>query len=113
MQLSLVSKPQPQQRWLKPMSFTSIIAGILALAKAVPIIDSWIQQLSTAYLQQQISTMKQANIDAIRLALVAHDQRGLENAIGSPTAGLPSGDAGSTIISGLPPGVSNTPANPS
>lgn len=78
---------------------------ILALIKAIPIIDQWVQQLIAAYVGARIASMQKDNLDAIRKAIQDHDQRDLENAIGSPTAGKPSGDAGSVVIDDTPLGV--------
>lgn len=83
----------------------SIIAAILAIAKAIPVIDTWIEQLSAAYVASRLATMKKENSDAIRKALVDHDQRDLEKAIGSPNAGQKSGDSGAVITDKPPPNV--------
>lgn len=85
----------------------SIITAILGLIKVIPIIDGWIQLFVSAYVANQIDTMKKENKDAIRKAIQDHDQRDLEKAIGNQNAGKPSGDAGSTIIDHPPPGLSD------
>lgn len=77
-----------------------MIAAILALLKAIPILDAWFQTLSAAYVQDRIASMEKENLDAIREAIQSHDQRALEKAIGSPTAGQASGDAGAVIVDG-------------
>ena len=82
------------------------ISLILAIAKAVPIINLWIEQLSSAYMVSRMASLKKENLEALRKALNEHDQRDLEKAIGNPHSGEASGDAGSVIINQPPPGVS-------
>lgn len=81
------------------MSFINLL---LSIAKAVPIVDKWIEQLSTLYFQTRIAEMKKENRDAIKTALEKQDQRDLERALGSTIAGEPSGTPGSEIIDKLP-----------
>jgi hypothetical protein len=83
------------------------IPTILGILKAIPILDSWFQNLMVAYTKSKIDSMKKENRDAIREDIQNHDQRELEKAIGSPTAGLPSGDPGAVILPGPPPGLSD------
>jgi UPF0716 family protein affecting phage T7 exclusion len=78
-----------------------MISTILALLKAVPIIDSWFQELLSAYITSRISSMKQENKDAIKAAFEG-DQREIEKALGDDKAGKPSGDAGASIIDHVP-----------
>lgn len=81
-------------------------ATILAVLKAIPVLDSWFQQLVALYVSLQISNMKSENRDAVRKALEEHDQRDLEKATGnSQHSGEHSGETSSEIISGPPPGV--------
>lgn len=84
---------------------TAIISAILAIAKAIPTVDGWIQQLSVAYTTSRINSMKQENRDAVAAALNNYDQTKLEQAIGSPTAGQVSGDVGAVVIDAPPPGL--------
>lgn len=77
----------------------------MALIQAIPALKSLVDQFVTLYVSQVIQGMRAENIQAIRDALDKHDQRGLENAIGSPLAGKPSGDAGSVIVDAPPPNV--------
>lgn len=77
-----------------------MIEAILAILKALPILDAWFQKLSAAYVQSQIASMEKENVDAIRTAIEKHDQRPLEKAIDSPTAGQVSGDAGAVVVDG-------------
>lgn len=80
-----------------------MISAILNICAAIPTIDKWVQQLAVAYFAARISAMKSENIDAYRKVIQDHDQRAMENAIGSPTAGKVSGDGGSVITDGPPP----------
>jgi hypothetical protein len=83
----------------------SVISAILALLKAIPILDSWFQQFFAAYAEHEIANMKAENRDSIRKALAEHDQRDLEKAIGNPNPGEASGDSGVEIVDGPPPNV--------
>lgn len=82
--------------------FTSIVAAILAVCRAIPIVNSWMSELMAAYVQHQIAAMKAANVAAIRKALMEQDQRDIEKAIGSPRAGEKSGDPNTEIRKDLP-----------
>jgi len=83
----------------------AVISAILALAKAIPIINQWIEELTTAYAVSKMAALKKENLDAIRKAINERDQRDLEKAVGNHHPGEPSGDAGSVIIDEPPPGV--------
>jgi hypothetical protein len=84
---------------------SSIVAIILGLLQAIPILDRWFQQIAVAYARIRLDQMKKENLDAIRKAIEEHDQRNLETVIGSPTAGKPSGDPGAVIVDRPPPNV--------
>lgn len=81
------------------------MATFLAILKAIPILDSWFQSLMAFYIQTTIASMKQENLNAIKTAIQSHDQRPIETALGSSTAGKLSGDAGATVIDTPPPNV--------
>jgi len=70
----------------------TILSGIVALLKAVPILDSWFKSLLDLYFQMKLEEHDKAFIEAIRKLIVEHDQRDLERAIGSPNAGKPDKD---------------------
>jgi divalent metal cation (Fe/Co/Zn/Cd) transporter len=70
---------------------TTIIAVVLAASRAVPIIDTWIQLLITAYVNYAVDRMSYENWTALKKAVNDKDQRDLEKAIGNPNAGEPSG----------------------
>lgn len=84
------------------MTIASVIGFLTALFKAFPFLKEWFDELLVAYVNHSIDTMKDENRKALGKALNGRDQRDLEKAIGSPTAGKPSGDPG-TIISDRPP----------
>lgn len=89
------------------MTVGSIISGIIALLKVIPVIDGWFQQLMVAYTQARIESMKRENREAIRKAILEHDQRDAEKVIGNPEPGEPSGNKGSEIVNEKPPGVAD------
>jgi hypothetical protein len=78
------------------------VTAILAIAKAIPIIDSWLQKLVVAYTNSQITSMKQEDIDAIKAAIEKQDQRALESAMGSTKTGEMSDVNGSVLVDKLP-----------
>lgn len=82
-----------------------ILAGIIGLIKAIPIVDRWFQQLLVAYTNARIDSMSKENREALRKAFKEHDQRELEKAMGSVQAGQPSGNAGAVIVDQPPPNV--------
>jgi hypothetical protein len=77
----------------------------ISILKAIPIVDKWFQALMVAYSKAMVGRWEKANAEGLRKALNEHDQIDLEKAIGSSTAGLPSGDAGAVIVDAPPPGV--------
>jgi hypothetical protein len=81
---------------------SEFLAALLAIFKAVPMIKSAFEDLISLYVNSQISSMKRENRDAIKKAIEKQDQRDLENIIGSPHAGKPSGHEGTTIVDTLP-----------
>jgi hypothetical protein len=64
------------------------ISLILALAKAIPIIDKWLGELSTAYQVYKKKEIEEATKRAIDEAIKNQDQRPIES---DQTAGKPSG----------------------
>lgn len=78
----------------------SIIAGIVAVAKAIPVVDKWLQQLMLAYAKNRIDAWDKAIFEGIKTAIVERDQRDLEKAIGNPNAGEPSGNPGTSVRPG-------------
>lgn len=79
-----------------------MIEAILGLIKAIPILDSWFQQLTALYVEQKLASMRTENREAIRKAVYEHDQRPAEVALGNLHPGEPSGVPGSVIVPTLP-----------
>jgi len=79
------------------MGSAEIIGGIIAIAKDLPIVDRWLQQLMLAYAQARIRAWDKSIYNGIKKAIEENDQRELEEAIGNPGAGLPSGNPGTVI----------------
>ena len=87
------------------MSIGAIFSFLLAFLKAVPVLNSWFEQFVAFYTNAAIDRMQKENRDAVRKAVQEYDQRELEKAVGNPNPGEPSGQQGSEIISGPPPGA--------
>lgn len=81
----------------------AIFGAIAGVAKALPVLDSWLQRFIVWYTENKLGAMKAENRDAIITAVKTHDQRPIEHVIESPTAGKPSGIPGSTFVPGPPP----------
>lgn len=80
----------------------ALLTTILAVAKAVPVIDQWLQKLIVAYANSRIDAMAKADRDSIKTALNQQDQRDLEKALGSLKAGEASNINGTVIVTTLP-----------
>lgn len=74
-----------------------ILAAIVALIKAVPIFDKWMERLFVAYKAWVREQSFKQNKDGIDAAIKEHDQRKLEDAYGHPNPGAPSGDSGAVV----------------
>jgi len=85
----------------------SVFSAILAVIKAIPALKSWWDEFAAWYVAHEIASMKKELSEAIYAASKG-DQRNLEKFIGSPRAGLPSGEHGSEIVDSLP-GVGKLP----
>lgn len=83
----------------------AIFLGILQALAAIPALAGLFDQFSAWYVAQRISSMKAEDADAIRKAVVDHDQRAIENAIGSTKTGELSGAPGTIVINGPPGGL--------
>lgn len=79
-----------------------VIALLLALARAVPVIDGWLELLVVAYTKARAARMKKENREAVRKALEELDQRPIEEAMGHPSPGAPSGVPGAVIVDQMP-----------
>jgi hypothetical protein len=74
------------------MTFASVISLLLAIAKAIPIFDGWLKQLALAYTQWKLAHDDRVLREALQIMFADHDQRKLEEAIGSENAGKPAQD---------------------
>jgi hypothetical protein len=61
----------------------------MGLVKAVPIFDSWVKALALAYSEYALAKKDREFSQAMITLVTKHDQRELEEAIGSPNAGKP------------------------
>lgn len=68
----------------------SVLAIIVGILKAIPVLDSWFQQIAEARYKQALADHEQSFTDGMQKLLQSHDQSGLEEAIGSSNAGAPS-----------------------
>lgn len=80
----------------------TVVGLILAALKAIPALKDLFDEIASAWVAYSIASMKKELADAIVKATKEHDQRDLEKYIGSPRAGLPSGDKGAEIVDELP-----------
>lgn len=74
---------------------------VLAILKAIaviPVLVATFDEFVAWYVESRIAKMKVENREAIKKAIETNDQRPVENVIGSPSAGEPSGIPGSTIV---------------
>jgi hypothetical protein len=74
-----------------------VIAAILAIAKAVPVIDKWLEQLLTMYATQKEVWQNKANKEALERVFKTQDQREIEH---EDYSGKPSGHG--TVRTDLP-----------
>lgn len=79
----------------------TVLSLLLAIFKAIPSLKSWWDEIVSAYIAQEIINMKKELSSAIQKAANG-DQRNTETYMGSPRAGLPSGEPGSIIVPSLP-----------
>lgn len=75
-----------------------MFATIIAIIKAIPILQKWFEQLFALYINAQIDFMKADNVKAIRKAIDDKDQRDIERALQSTIAGKRSSEVSSVII---------------
>lgn len=59
-----------------------IVAGIIALLKAIPTLDSWMKQLVSAYTQWKLDAHDREFTNALQKLIAEGDQRDLEEAAG-------------------------------
>jgi hypothetical protein len=85
-----------------------MFSTVVAIIKAIPIIDKWFKQLATFYVASQINELHEADKEAIRKAIYEQDQRDIEKQIGSTRVGKPSGVDGVERRDTLPGVVQNS-----
>lgn len=83
----------------------AIISAVIGICKALPIVDGWVKQLTQSYFNERYASWEKEDQDAIRKLVTDHDQRPLEQVLGSSTGGKVSGDAGAVVVDHLPPNV--------
>jgi len=59
-----------------------IVSGIIALLKALPILDRWFKTLVAAYNQWKIEQHDKAFTEGLAMLIAKHDQRAIEKAAG-------------------------------
>lgn len=79
-----------------------IIAILVGIVKAVPLIDKWAERFFVAYRAWDKAKSIKENVEALRAVLEEFDQRKFEKAMGNPNPGTPSGDPGA-VIRPVPP----------
>lgn len=90
------------QNFLKNKSVVDIFTLVLAILRAIPPVNKWIEQFFVFYANKQIDRMEEENRIGLKKALHEFDQRELEKALGNKAPGEPSGNAGAVIVDELP-----------
>ena len=80
----------------------TFIAAVLAVARAIPVVNQWLELLVAEFVKSRINEMREENRNAIRKAFETNDQRPIEKVIGSPNEGKPSGVPGSEFRDSVP-----------
>lgn len=80
------------------MSISIIAQIILALSKAFPIVEKWLDEAYNA----KIEAAKKKNDEAIETGFETQDQRPIEDAMNSTKTGEVSGVPGAEIVDSLP-----------
>lgn len=76
------------------MGIGEVFSAIIAVINLIPVVKGLFESFVAYYVAQQIAGMKKENAEAIRKALRDHDQRPIEEMLGNPQAGQPSGIPG-------------------
>lgn len=76
------------------MTFTSVFGFVYALLKAIPLLEKLVREFFAFYAIKQREWFEKELHDAIKKAINSGETRDLENSIGSPRAGAPSGHDG-------------------
>lgn len=75
---------------------------ILAILKAIPILQQYFDQFLAWYVEREIASIKKEYRDAIERALASCDQRPIEEVLGNHNAGGIAPHAGTSIVDSLP-----------
>ena len=75
-----------------------MFSTIIAIIKAIPIIQKWFEELFILYFNMQVDSMRAENVKAIRKAIDEKDQRDIERALQSTLAGKRSHEVDSVLI---------------
>lgn len=75
-----------------------MFSTIIAIIKAIPILQKWFEELFVLYFNMQVDSMRAENVKAIRKAIDEKDQREIEKALQSTLAGKRSSEVNSVII---------------
>ena len=81
----------------------TIFLAILNALGAIPAIKDMLESAIAAWTASRLAGMAEDNRKAIKDAVALHDQRPIEEVIGNPEAGNPSGVPGSVFVPGPPP----------
>lgn len=80
------------------MNLSLVAQIVLALSKAIPIVNKWLDEIYNA----KIQAMKEKNDEAVKTGFEQQDQRPIEDAMNSSMKGEISGVSGSEIVDKLP-----------
>lgn len=76
------------------MTFSSVFGFIYALTKAIPVLDKAVRGFIAFYAIKQVEWYRKELHEAIKKAIGDGATKPIEDAIGSPRAGKPSGNDG-------------------
>ncbi len=85
-----------------------MLETLILILKTIPLLKGWFDDLVAAYIQAEIASIHQENTEAIKKAFDEHDQRHIEELLGSG-AGEHSGLTDSELREELPDVKSSNP----
>jgi hypothetical protein len=80
----------------------NFVEGLITLISAIPALRKFFEAVMVEYAKLQREQMMQENREALEALFAKKDQRPVEDLLGSPKAGKPSGLEGTEIVDGLP-----------
>lgn len=83
------------------MNIAAIFSAVIGVINLIPTVQGWVESFVAYYVEKQRAQMRAENLAAIRKAINEHDQRGIEEALGNPNAGEPSGIGGVEFRTGI------------